>query len=115
MDRNNTASKMIPTISLTNCTQEEIAEALRDACTKVGFFYLEDHSIAQSLLDDVFDQSKQLFALPLNEKVVLTDPILQRGYTKFEEETLDPKNQPDRYVFIYTMMFNIVPQHSVLC
>ena len=41
----------------------------------------------------MFIQSKQLFALPLDEKEALIDSILQRGYTQFEEETLDPANQ----------------------
>ena len=84
---------MIPTINLSSSTQDDIAKALHDACTDIGFFYLEGHSISQSLLDDVFIQSKQLFALPLDEKEALIDSILQRGYTKFEEETLDPANQ----------------------
>ena len=66
-----------------------------DAFTSVGFFYLEDHSIPQPLLDEVLEQSRQLFALPIEQKETLSDPILQRGYTRFEEETLDPINQKD--------------------
>mmetsp|Transcript_3155 Transcript_3155/g.6973 ORF Transcript_3155/g.6973 Transcript_3155/m.6973 type:complete len:330 (+) Transcript_3155:50-1039(+) len=85
----------IPTITLSS-TEEDIAKALHDACTTVGFFYLEGHSIPHPLLDDVFEQSKQLFALPLEKKNSLSDPILTRGYTRFEEETLDPENQPNR-------------------
>ena len=87
---------MIPTISLSNSTQEDIADALCDVCSEVGFFYLADHSIPQSLIDCAFESSKKLFALPIHQKEILTDPILNRGYTKYEEETLDPKNQPNR-------------------
>jgi isopenicillin N synthase-like dioxygenase len=83
----------IPTISLNCASQEEIAKSLRDACIKFGFFYLEDHSIPQSLLDDVFFQSQKLFALPMEHKLELSDSVLTRGYTRFEEETLDPINQ----------------------
>lgn len=86
---------MIPSISLSS-PKEEVAKSLHDACTKVGFFYLEGHGIPQSLLDDAFKQSKSLFSLPTHQKLLLADAILQRGYTRFEEETLDPKNQPNR-------------------
>ena len=84
----------IPTINL-GSSKKEIATILRSAC-KVGFFYLEGHSIPQHLLDGIFQQSKQLFELPLEKKVSLFDSILERGYTTFEDETLDPANQPTR-------------------
>jgi len=74
----------------------DVAKALHDACSKVGFFYLEDHSIPQTLIDEVFRLSMQLFSLPKEQKEQLADSVLQRGYTKFEEETLDPANQPTR-------------------
>ena len=83
----------IPTISLNCASQEEIASSLREACINVGFFYLEDHSIPQSLIDNVFIRSKQLFCLPMQQKRELSDSILTRGYTRFGEETLDPINQ----------------------
>ena len=85
----------IPTISL-NAPKEDVAAALREACINFGFFYLDGHDITQSLLDDVFRQSKILFALPEEQKKLLADPVLSRGFTRFEEETLDPANQPDR-------------------
>ena len=83
----------IPTISLNCASQKEIASSLREACINAGFFYLKDHSIPQSLLDDVFTQSKQLFSLPMEHKLEISDSVLTRGYTRFEEETLDPMNQ----------------------
>lgn len=85
----------IPTISLSS-PKEDVAAALRETCIDVGFFYLEGHQIPQPLLDDVFEQSKILFALPEDEKGRLADPVLTRGFTRFEEETLDPANQPER-------------------
>jgi isopenicillin N synthase-like dioxygenase len=88
---------MIPIISLNNSSPaSDIAQALCEACTTVGFFYLTEHGVSQQLMDDVLRSSKQLFCLPLDQKVELADPILQRGYTRFEEETLDPMNQPKR-------------------
>ena len=83
----------IPTISLNCGSQEEIASSLRDASINVGFFYLEGHSISQDLIDNVLTQSQILFALPMEQKMLLSDKKLTLGYTRFEEETLDPKNQ----------------------
>lgn len=83
----------IPTISLSSGSQEEIASSLRDASINVGFFYLEDPSFPQDLLDNVMAQSQILFALPMEQKILLFDKALNRGYTRFEEETLDPQNQ----------------------
>ncbi|KAL7527770.1 hypothetical protein ACHAWF_002304 [Thalassiosira exigua] len=82
----------IPTVSL-DSPREDVAKALRDACARGDFFYLEGHGVPESLLDKVLEQSKKLFDLPTNEKESIFDPILQRGYTRFESETLDPKNQ----------------------
>ncbi|KAL7468957.1 hypothetical protein ACHAXS_009202 [Conticribra weissflogii] len=87
----------IPTIHLDGSSKEaEIVNNLRDACTHVGFFYLEGHSIHQSLLDEVLAKSQVLFALPMDQKISLSDSNLQRGYTRSEEETLDPINQRSR-------------------
>ena len=83
----------IPTITLNGASEEEIASNLRDASIDVGFFYLENHSIPQTLIDDVFTLSKSLFSLPMEEKIELSDTELTRGYTRFGEETLDPSNQ----------------------
>ena len=41
----------------------------------------------------MFAESKKLFALPLTEKVALSDSTLSRGYTALREETLDLSNQ----------------------
>jgi len=87
----------IPTIDLSGSSEElEIVMNLREACTHVGFFYLEGHSIPQSLLDQVLAKSQVLFSLPIDQKISLSDSTLQRGYTRFEEETLDPINQQCR-------------------
>lgn len=83
----------IPTISLANPSKLSIARSIHAACTTSGFFYLVDHSIASSLTASVLHQSQKLFALPLQEKNALVDSILNRGYTRFEEEKLDPISQ----------------------
>lgn len=83
----------IPSIQLDNSDINDLVKDLRSACVDVGFFYLENHGISPDLMHRVMDQSKLLFDLPLEEKQRLSDKVMSRGYTAFEEETLDPKVQ----------------------
>jgi isopenicillin N synthase-like dioxygenase len=73
--------------------EREAAAALRDACSTVGFFYLVDHGISTDAIDGLFARSAELFALPLAIKRVVYDSSSNRGYTAWEEETLDPTAQ----------------------
>ena len=86
----------IPTIQLNSLNKQETVETLRKACIETGFFYLDDHSIPLTFLDQVFQQSKALFELPLSEKNLLNDKVTNRGYTAFEEEVLDVSLQTKR-------------------
>jgi len=95
---------VVPTIylpkSLDEIASSSITEAtaatLRRACIDVGFFYLEDHGIPSDLMTRVLTMSKDFFNLPPGEKSNCIDPVLNRGYTRMGEETLDPQNQPTR-------------------
>jgi len=59
----------------------------------VGFFYLINHGLDLELLDQVFEQSKNFFALPMEQKMKVLHDKNHRGYTPFEEEILDPAKQ----------------------
>jgi isopenicillin N synthase-like dioxygenase len=83
----------IPSIQLDNTDVDTLVTDLRSACVHVGFFYLENHGISPALIQQVMDQSKLLFDLPLEEKQLISDKSMSRGYTAFEEETLDPERQ----------------------
>ena len=83
----------IPSIQLDSCNIDALVKDLRSACVNVGFFYLENHGIAPDLIQRVMQQMKLLFDLPLPEKKLISDERMSRGYTAFEEETLDPKRQ----------------------
>jgi isopenicillin N synthase-like dioxygenase len=76
--------------------QRQVIESIRDACRNVGFFYLQGHGMDPAFLDQVMEQSKHLFDLPLAEKKSLSDKAMTRGYTALEEETLDPAVQTTR-------------------
>lgn len=60
----------IPIIDL---AQEEAVcvEKLRDACTRVGFFYLTGHGIDPAIIRGGFQQAKRFFDLPLDDKLAL--------------------------------------------
>jgi len=83
----------IPTVRLDDPDRDRAVRSLRDACVNHGFFYLEGHGIAPSFLEQVMAQSKALFDLPLESKMKVKDTVLNRGYTAFEEETLNPEVQ----------------------
>lgn len=80
----------IPTVDLND---PNVVNALKHACRDVGFLYLVGHGLSKVEIDDVFLESKNLFALPTPVKESLADRTMSRGYTAMEEETLDPKHQ----------------------
>jgi isopenicillin N synthase-like dioxygenase len=46
----------------------QMADELREVTETVGFFYLKNHSVPQSLIDRMFAESKRFFAQPIEEK-----------------------------------------------
>lgn len=62
-----------------------MADALRRATETVGFFYLENHGVPQSLIDRVFAESKRFFALPLEEKMKVPR-VDNAGYVRLADE-----------------------------
>lgn len=68
-------------------------ELLRKACLDCGFFYVVNHGITPALMQQVFEQSKRFFSLPLEEKAKCLRNENHRGYTPFLDETLDPAKQ----------------------
>jgi isopenicillin N synthase-like dioxygenase len=47
------------------------ARQMRQACERVGFFYLTGHGVAQSVIDAAFAAAREFHALPLDEKLRL--------------------------------------------
>ncbi|GLI63800.1 hypothetical protein VaNZ11_006885 [Volvox africanus] len=82
----------VPVIDL-GLPEEEAATQIREACTGSGFFYVTNHGVSQSLVDDTFEQQRELFHLPMAEKMAMLQNENNRGYTPFREETLDPVHQ----------------------
>ncbi len=67
-----------------------IAAALDDACSRVGFFEITGHGIAQSVIDDMRSATDAFFALPIETKLRLKSPSpeINRGYAARSSESL---------------------------
>ncbi|MEM7210473.1 MAG: 2-oxoglutarate and iron-dependent oxygenase domain-containing protein [Pseudomonadota bacterium] len=74
-----------------------VGEAVRKACTEVGFFYATNHGMPQSVIDDTFSAAHRFFDLPMDAKQAISveksDAI--RGYTPLLGENTDPDNNGD--------------------
>ncbi|KAL1219798.1 2-oxoglutarate-dependent dioxygenase 33 [Cardamine amara subsp. amara] len=80
-------------IDLTNDDLHHSVVSLKQACLDCGFFYVINHGIKEEFMDDVFEQSKNFFALPVEEKMKVLRNEKHRGYTPVLDEILDPENQ----------------------
>lgn len=78
-------------------TQQAIATQIDRACREVGFFYLSNSGLPETLVARQFEQSRALFALPLAAKQQLawTSAASNRGYGSLGREQLDPTGAGD--------------------
>jgi len=72
-------------------------KAIGAACREVGFFYVVNHGVAESLVREVFALAAEFFALPLEEKmaVAMKRSPWFRGYLPLGGETTDPVTGAD--------------------
>ncbi|XP_031383106.1 2-oxoglutarate-Fe(II) type oxidoreductase hxnY-like isoform X2 [Punica granatum] len=80
-------------IDLSSSDIQRSVSLLKQACLDCGFFYVINHGISEEFMEEVFDQSKRFFTLPLSEKMKLLRNEKHRGYTPLLDELLDPNNQ----------------------
>ena len=58
-----------------------LARQLRHACETIGFFYVTNHGVPQSVIDSVFAATRRYFDLPLDERLkTRIDDRFRRGY-----------------------------------
>lgn len=92
----------------------EFIQELGDVTHNIGFFYLKNHSIEQSLLDQALDLSKQFFALPIEKKLeiqMVKSPHF-RGYTKLKDEIT--REKPDsREQLDYMPEYKAIPLDQI--
>lgn len=66
---------------------ESVGAAVLDACERIGFFYIANHGIPESLIDDAFAQSRRFHALPLDEKRKLKLDQYNVGFLEMNTST----------------------------
>ena len=75
----------------------KVGEAVRKACTEVGFFYAKGHGMPQEIIDATFGAAHRFFDLPLEAKQAISveKSDAMRGYTPLLGENTDPDNNGD--------------------
>jgi isopenicillin N synthase-like dioxygenase len=83
-DAKQTNAQSIPVIDVSGAISgdniHETATAIHAAATDHGFFYISNHGIDPSLMQQAFDVSKAFFDLPENEKAKVAVNTHQRGW-----------------------------------
>lgn len=76
----------IPIISLT-APEPELIDSIRDACTRIGFFYVRDHGVSQPTIDQAFEYAKRFFAQKTEEKekIHIRESKTMRGWDPVKE------------------------------
>jgi isopenicillin N synthase-like dioxygenase len=75
-----------------------VAQQIGQACEKVGFFYIKNHGVDQSLVDTMYAMTKAFFDLPYdvkNKLNVVNSGQTLRGYIPMYAENVDPANTRD--------------------
>ncbi len=74
-----------------------VAAALKDAATRVGFFYIKNHGVPPAITAALFEAGPAFFALPLEEKMRVHVKLSRNnsGYTPLLEENTDPAGKGD--------------------
>ena len=68
---------------------QQLAEEIRMACSRVGFFYIKNHGIPQDVIARAYARSKEFFALPEREKqrYHISTSAAHRGFVPLYEES----------------------------
>lgn len=93
----------IPVVNLADFTsgdtllKQQFVNQLGQAYEEVGFVAVKNHGVPDKLIEELYDQVQQFFALPLEKKLQYEIPNLagQRGYTSFGREHAKGSEAPD--------------------
>lgn len=77
--------------------RQAVAQQIYQACHEIGFIYLKNPGISPTLIEQLFNNSKQFFSQPTEVKQTLAWPneFSNRGYVGIERERLDPNKPGD--------------------
>ena len=72
-----------------------IGEQMREAASRIGFFYVRGHGIARELIREVDTVARRFFAAPIEQKLAVEPIDRHRGYLKLGEAKMYDKARPD--------------------
>lgn len=78
--------------------KQKVAREIRWALSNVGFMYVKNHGVAREVVEGAFDQTRQFFDLPLDQKMdlhVSKSGTALRGYIEMFGENTDPTRTKD--------------------
>ncbi|PPQ65889.1 hypothetical protein CVT26_000909 [Gymnopilus dilepis] len=93
----------VPVIDLQNISstdpirRRKLADEIRDACIRVGFFYVKNHGIPEDVINAVLEEAKSFFALPLEKKMEIEHRKTPnfKGYSPLLSGNNDPNGGGD--------------------
>jgi len=95
------AAETIPVIDLGGADdasqRKRLAWEIHKACRETGFFYVVNHGVPQTLIDDQFLWARRFFALPLDEKmkIDMKKSPSKVGYEPIGAQVLDSQDDSD--------------------
>jgi isopenicillin N synthase-like dioxygenase len=74
--------------------RRRVAQAIDDACRKIGFFAIVGHGVPDDFVDDLRQRAHAFFELPVDDKLAARHPVegMNRGYHAAGRETLAAAN-----------------------
>ncbi|KAJ4482477.1 hypothetical protein J3R30DRAFT_3460013 [Lentinula aciculospora] len=98
-----TSFHTIPIIDISHITSNDLsvrralAMEIRDACINVGFFYVANHGVPDTIIEDFLTRSKEFFALPIESKLKIGNKSTSSmmGYSALLSGNNDPNGGGD--------------------
>lgn len=78
------------------------AAAIKDACTTVGFFYISNHGVPDTVIDETYRQAAQFFRQPIEKKRAVAINKRHRGFNALGDALMYEATKPD-YKEFYTI------------
>jgi isopenicillin N synthase-like dioxygenase len=73
----------------------QVVQAIGDACRNIGFFYVTNHGVPDTLVARVYAEAARFFAQPAAQKagIAIENSLCHRGWFQVGGENLDPAKQ----------------------
>ena len=72
-----------------------VGRTIHDACTQIGFFYLTNHGVPQSVIDAAEQAARTFFAFPVDTKRRAAVNMRHRGFNALGDATMYQAKRPD--------------------